>query len=150
MAYFLVLLIEKTNIMKKIILTTLALSLVLISCKKVQVAEVAIRYEVEATNTARNYSVYFSNTMNGEDVKRDVDKILFSKEIFVMSDEAPKDYFLSVECLEDKIGNTQQQITTRIYEDDILIIERFTGGSSDITESRTEVSAFLPTGVKYD
>lgn len=135
--------------MKKNILIALALSLALISCKKEQIAEVTIRYEVEASSTIRDYSVYFSNELNGEDVKRNVKNFLFIKEIFVLSDELPKDYFLSVECLEDLVGNTQQQITTRIYEDDVLIIERFTGGSSDITEGRTEISAYLPTGIKY-
>jgi hypothetical protein len=136
--------------MKKIIVTFLALSLVLVSCKKMQIAEVTIRYEVEAISSIRDYSVYFSNEIDGEDVKRNVNSFLFIKEIFVLSNEQPKDYFLSVECLEDLVGNTQQQITTRIYEDNVLIIERFTGGSSDIMEGRTEISAYLPTGIKYN
>ena len=136
--------------MKKISIAILALSLALVSCKKMQIAEVTIRYEVEATSNIRDYSVYFSNEIDGEDVKRNVNSFLFVKEIFVLSNEQPKDYFLSVECLEDLVGNTQQQITTRIYEDGILITERFTGGSSDITEGRTGISAYLPTGIKYN
>lgn len=136
--------------MKKIYLFTLALSLIFVSCRKSQIVDVTIRYEVEAMSSIRDYSVYFSNEINGEDVVRNANNFLFTKKIYVPSDESPKDYFLSVECLEDRLSNSQQQITTRIYEDGILIVERFTGGTSDITENRTEISAFLPTGIKYD
>lgn len=136
--------------MKKIILLSIALVLILSSCRKTRIAEVTIRYEVEATNPNRTYSVFYANTWFGEDVQRNVGTSLFVKEFFVPSDDVPQEYFLSVECLEDIDYTSQQRIITRIYEDGRLIVERFTGGSSDITESRTYISAILPTGIKYE
>lgn len=136
--------------MKKIILLSIALVFILSSCRKTRIAEVTIRYEVEATNPNRTYSVFYANTWFGEDVQRNVGATLFSKEFFVPSDDVPQEYFLSVECLEDLDYTSQQRIITRIYEDGRLIVERFSGGSSDIPESRTYVSAILPTGIKYE
>ena len=39
---------------------------------------------------------------------------------------------------------------SRKSKDGRLIIERFTGGSSDIPESRTYISALLPTSIKFE
>ena len=136
--------------MKKLLILLAALTLLLSSCRKERIADVTIRYEVEATNPSRTYSVYYANTWFGEDVQRNVGTRLFTQEFRIPSDQAPEEYFLSVECLEDQVSTSQQQITTRIYEDGRLIIERFTGGSSDIPESRTYVSAILPTSIKFE
>ena len=106
--------------------------------------------EVEATNTNRSFTMYYANTTFGEDVKRDVSSIYYFQEFSISSDEVPQEYHLSVECLEDRVSNSNQFITTRIYEDGILQVERFSGGTSDIIEDRTYISAFLPTGIKVE
>ena len=136
--------------MKRLLILSAALSLILSSCTKTRIAEVTIRYEVEATNPNRSFSVYYANDWFGEDVERNVNTTLFTKELFIPSDEPAQEYFLSVECLEDLQNTSQQRITTRIYEDGVLMVERFTGGSSDIPESRTYISAILPTGIKVE
>ena len=135
--------------MKNLITLLAALTLLLSSCRKERIADVTIRYEVEATNPNRTYSVYYANTWFGEDVQRNVGTRLFTQEFRIPSDQAPEEFFLSVECFEDRT-TSQQRITTRIYEDGRLIIERFTGGSSDIPESRTYISAILPTSIKFE
>jgi hypothetical protein len=144
------LVIENINIMKKIILLTTALILILSSCTKERIADVVIRYEVEATNPNRSYTMYYANTTFGEDVKRNVSSTYYYQEFSIPSDEVPQEYFMSVECLEDRVRNSNQIITTRIYEDGVLQVERFSGGSSDIIENRTYISAFLPTGIKME
>ena len=136
--------------MKKITLYTTALILILSSCTKERVADVVIRYEVEATNPNRSYTMYYANTTFGEDVKRNVSSTYYYQEFSIPSDEVPQEYFMSVECLEDRISNSNQIITTRIYEDGVLQIERYSGGTSDIIEDRTYISAFLPTGIKME
>lgn len=136
--------------MKKITLILTALILILSSCNKERIADVIIRYEVEATNTNRSFTMYYANTTFGEDVKRDISSIYYFQEFSIPSDEVPQEYHLSVECLEDRVSNSNQFITTRIYEDGILQIERFSGGTSDIVEDRTYISAFLPTGIKVE
>ena len=136
--------------MKNLITLLAALTLLLSSCRKERIADVTIRYEVEATNPNRTYSVYYANTWFGEDVQRNVGTRLFTQEFRIPSDQPQEEFFLSVECLEDQVGTSQQRITTRIYEDGRLIIERFTGGSSDIPESRTYISALLPTSIKFE
>ncbi|MDB4089136.1 hypothetical protein N9544_05885 [Flavobacteriales bacterium] len=136
--------------MKKITLILTALILILSSCNKERIADVIIRYEVEATNTNRSFTMYYANTTFGEDVKRDISSIYYFQEFSIPSDEVPQEYHLSVECLEDRVSNSNQFITTRIYEDGILQVERFSGGTSDIIEDRTYISAFLPTGIKVE
>ena len=136
--------------MKKLILISTALILFFSSCIKTRIADVVIRYEVEATNPHRPFSVYYANTWYGEDVQRNVRTRLFFKEFLIPSNEPPQEYFLSVECLEDIDFNSQQRIITRIYEDGVLLEERLTGGSYDIPESRTYISAILPTGIRYE
>lgn len=136
--------------MKKLITVLAALTLLLSSCRRERIADVTIRYEVETTNPNRSYSVFYANTWFGEDVQRNVGTRLFTKEFRIPSDQIPEEYFLSVECLEDLTSTSQQRIWTRIYEDGRLVIERFTGGSSDIPESRTYVSALLPSRIMYE
>ena len=136
--------------MKKITLILTALILILSSCNKERIADVIIRYEVEATNTNRSFTMYYANTTFGEDVKRDISSIYYFQEFSISSDEVPQEYHLSVECLEDRVSNSNQFITTRIYEDGILQVERFSGGTSDIIEDRTYISAFLPTGINVE
>jgi len=140
----------KNYAMKKITLILTALILILSSCNKERIADVIIRYEVEATNTNRSFTMYYANTTFGEDVKRDISSIYYFQEFSIPSDEVPQEYHLSVECLEDRVSNSNQFITTRIYEDGILQVERFSGGTSDIIEDRTYISAFLPTGIKVE
>ena len=140
----------KNYAMKKITLILTALILILSSCNKERIADVIIRYEVEATNTNRYFTMYYANTTFGEDVKRDISSIYYFQEFSIPSDEVPQEYHLSVECLEDRVSNSNQFITTRIYEDGILQVERFSGGTSDIIEDRTYISAFLPTGIKVE
>lgn len=136
--------------MKKITILTTALILILSSCTKERIADVVIRYEVEATNPSRTYTMYYANTTFGEDVKRNVSSTYYFQEFSIPSDEIPQEYHLSVECLEDRISNSNQVITTRIYEDGVLQVERYSGGTSDIIEDRTYISAFLPTGIKME
>lgn len=136
--------------MKKITILTIALIIILTSCTKERIADVIIRYEVEATNPSRTFTMYYANTTFGEDVKRDISSTYYFQEFSIPSDEIPQEYHLSVECLEDRISNSTQLITTRIYEDGILQAERFSGGTSDIIEDRTYISAFLPTGIKVE
>jgi hypothetical protein len=144
------LVIENTNAMKKITLLTTALILILTSCTKERIVDVIIRYEVEATNPDRTFSIFYANTTFGEDVKRDVSATYYFQEFSIPSDGVPKEYFMSVECLEDRVSNSNQLITTRIYEDGVLQVERLSGGTSDIIEDRTYISAFLPTGIKME
>ena len=136
--------------MKNITLLTTALIILLTSCTKERIADVVIRYEVEATNPNRSYTLYYANTTFGEDVKRNVSTSYYFKEFTIPSDEVPQEYFMSVECLEDRVSNSNQIITTRIYEDGVLQVERLSGGTSDIIEDRTYISAFLPTGIKME
>ena len=133
--------------MKKITLLLTALILILSSCTKERIADVIIRYEVEASNPNRAFSMYYANTTFGEDVERDITSTFFFHEFSIPSDDIAQEYFMSVVCPEDLITNAQQLITTRIYEDGNLIVERYTGGSSDIIEDRTYISAMLPTGI---
>ena len=74
----------------------------------------------------------------------------YFQEFSIPSDEVPQEYFMSVECLEDRVSNSNQLITTRIYEDGVLQVERYSGGTSTIIEDRTYISAFLPTGIKME
>ena len=53
------LVIENTNAMKKITLLTTALILILTSCTKERIVDVIIRYEVEATNPDRTFSIFY-------------------------------------------------------------------------------------------
>ena len=140
----------KNYAMKKNTLILTALILILTSCTKERIADVIIRYEVETTNTNRSFTMYYANTTFGEDVMRDISSIYYFQEFSIPSDEVPQEYHLSVECLEDRVTNSNQFITTRIYEDGILQVERFSGGTSDIVEDRTYISAFLPTGIKVE
>ena len=67
--------------MKRLLILSAALSLILSSCTKTRIAEVTIRYEVEATNPNRSFSVYYANDWFGEDVERNVNTTLFTKDL---------------------------------------------------------------------
>ena len=106
--------------------------------------EIDITYQVEALTTDRDFTVYYANDINGEDVVHDTATLLWQKTYTMKSDTSlQREFYIEVYCGEDA-NNISQTITTRIIEDGVIVAELSTGGTSFIDANKTFIYAYLP------
>jgi hypothetical protein len=140
----------------KIKLATLALSLgilTLSSCKKKEVADETITYEVFVTNAARNSTIEYTNESGGKDLAV-LTTGSFSKSYTIKSNASKITYGISLSCYSKYVTGSSttfqpQDVTINIKEDDKVVKTISKSGSSDIYISSSEINASLPSATKY-
>jgi len=138
----------------KLLLTSaVCISLFISSCKKKEVADETITYEVTLSNPNRTAYMEFANETGGNDAAN-VNTTSFTKSYTVKSSASKQTYALSLSCYAKYVtGSTtqyqSQSITVNIKEDDKVIKTITKTGSSDLYIYSSEISASLPTATKY-
>lgn len=134
---------------------TLILGLGLISlnsCKKKEVADETITYEVTVTNPDRSSTIEYVNSSGGKDLA--VITSSYSKSFTVKSNTSKVNYGMSLSCYAKYVSGSSttfqpQEITINIKEDDKVVKTISKSGSSDIYISSSDFNASLPTATKY-
>ncbi len=138
----------------KFLFLTITLStLVLNSCKTKEVADETISYEVILSNPNREAYIEYANQSGGNDIEI-VNTANFKKTYTVKSNVAKQNYKMSVSCYAKYVegSSTQfqaQTITVNILEDDKVVKTKTISGSSNLDIYSSEVTASLPTAIKY-
>lgn len=137
---------KKTNYF---VITLVAITLMTFSCKKREVADVTIKYEISATTAGRPYTIYYSNLTDAYDVEQNYANVLFTESFDIPSNSSVKTFSLKASCPESYPNSISQVLHLKIYEDNVLIADKRIGGSAYISFDDTYVSADLPTKIKY-
>ena len=142
--------------MKKITVLSLAFALVSFtfsSCKKKEVADVTITYEVLLSNPARTASITYVNSTGGTDIQG-ITTSSFTKSYTVKSSSEKVNYGLSLNCYSKYVtGSTTtyqpQDVTINIKEDDKVIKTLTRSQTGSIYIYSSDISASLPSATKY-
>lgn len=138
---------------KVLLMSAICISLFISSCKKKDVADETITYEVTLSNPSRTAYMEFGNETGGKDAAN-ANTSSFTKSYTVKSNASKQTYALSLSCYAKYVsGSTtqfqNQSITVNIKEDDKVIKTITKSGSSDLYIYSSEISASLPTATKY-
>ena len=138
--------------MKKITVLSIAFSLLAItfsSCKKREIADVTITYEVLLSNPARQATMTYVNSTGGSDY--DVLRTnSFTKSYTVKSSSTKVKYDLYLTCPMLVSGTSQPQtVTINIKEDDKVIKTLTRSGTASISIYYGDISASLPSATVY-
>ena len=142
--------------MKKITVLSLAFALVSFtfsSCKKREVADVTITYEVLLSNPARTATMTYVNSTGGNDLDF-LTTSSFTKSYTVKSSSTKVNYGISLNCYQKNVTGSStsfqpQDITINIKEDDKVIKTLTRSGSASIYIYSGDISASLPSATKY-
>jgi len=130
-------------------LIAIIIPVITVSCKKKEVADVTIKYEITATTSVRPYTIYYSNLTDAFDVEQNYSNVSFTQSFEIPSNSEIKTYSLEASCPESYPNSVSQVLHLKIYEDDELIVDKRIGGSAYISYDDTHISADLPTRIKY-
>jgi hypothetical protein len=139
--------------MKKITVLSLAFALVSFtfsSCKKREVADVTITYEVLLSNPARTATMTYVNSTGGNDLDF-LTTSSFTKSYTVKSSSTKVNYDLYLTCYSKIVSGTPQPqtIIINIKEDDKVIKTLTKSGTASIYINNGDISASLPSATKY-
>jgi hypothetical protein len=142
--------------MKKITVLSLAfalLSFTFSSCKKREIADVTITYEVLLSNPARTASITYVNSTGGTDIQG-ITTSSFTKSYTVKSSSEKVNYGISLNCYSKYVTGSvttyqPQDVTINIKEDDKVIKTLTRSGSASIYIYSGDISASLPSATKY-
>jgi hypothetical protein len=141
--------------MKKIIAGLFAMGLLMLinSCKKKEVDDVTITYDVSISNTKRAAYIEIVNSSGGRDVEV-VNQNNFTRSYTVKSNVTKLAYSVDLYCYSKLVNGSStnyepQSITINIKEDDKVIKTVTRSGSASIFISSSDITADLPTAVKY-
>lgn len=130
----------------------LVIAIVLFGCKKSEVDDVTISYEVTISNVNRPVTIYFNNETGGEDIF-ELTTTSFSKSYVMKSDKAKSTFKIRASCYTYQTPNTNiyesQTITLKILEDNVVKQTKTVSGSSVINSFDNEIKADLPSVIKY-
>lgn len=142
--------------MKKYLVIALSI-LSLTACKKREVDDVTIKYEVTISNPNRPVHIYYKNDTGDEDQDYITSTTTFTKSYVIKSDKAKDDFYVDFSCGSSYNSNTQsyesQTITVKLYEDDKVRDQDTWSGSAYLSSWHTydtkEVADSLPSAIKY-
>ena len=138
---------------KLFLATVLCSTLFIGSCKKKEVADVTISYEVTLSNPSRNATIEYINDSGGEDLAV-VNTSTFTKSFTVKSNATKVTYGMYLTCYSKYVSGSStdfqsQTVTIDIKEDDKVIKTITRSGSSNIYINSSEINASLPSATKY-
>lgn len=138
----------------KYILIFLLQTLILLSCKKQEVDEEEIEYQVSITNLKRPCTIKYVDE-NGKYQTEQLTNLNLSKSFMIESNAVKQEYTISVNCpkvntgLEGNVNYEYQQIDLKIIEDGKIVASQILKGIEDLVLVDEEFQIILPTSVKY-
>ncbi len=135
----------------RILILFIGLSITIICCRKKEVADVTIKYEILLLNSSRPCAIiYQSVSSGGVDTIRNFANLSYHYSFIIPSNKQKAEYVLKAFCPQHPTSCVLQTLTLRIFEDDKMVAEQIHSGPATFYSSTTIVSAELPSRTKYD